>query len=154
MMYDAEDSKEPDGSGQRPAKRASESRNPGSRGVSVCQWQTSCEPTEAAAETLPPGGFLGQSPKPPEATLTLEGGASNPKVAQNLTPSSQARQRKYFAPPPGTPHKPQPAARFRKLGKRCFPNFRREADASHPRWEAKRPRKLPLTQKAGANGQV
>ena len=51
---------------------------------------------------MPPGGFLGQSPKPPEATLTLEGGASNPKVAQNLTPTSQARQRKYFAPPNST----------------------------------------------------
>ena len=49
-------------------------------------------------------------------------------------------------------HKPQPAARFRKSGKRCFPDFRREADALHKRWEARRSRTLPLTQKTGANG--
>ena len=51
-------------------------------------------------------------------------------------------------------HTPQPAARFRKLGKRCFPNFRREADALHKRWEARRSRTLPLTQKTGADGKV
>ena len=83
--------------------------------------------------------------------LDLRGGASSPKVAQNLTPSSQARQRKYFAPPPGTPHKPQPAARFRKSGKRRFPGFRREADALHKRREAKQSRKMPPTQEDTAN---
>ena len=51
---------------------------------------------------------------------------------------------------PGTPPKPQPAARFRKLGKRCFPDFRREADAQQKRWEAKRPQTMPLIQKTGA----
>ena len=40
-------------------------------------------------------------------------------------------------------HTPQPAARFRKLGKRCFPNFRREADALHKRWEARRSQEMP-----------
>ena len=51
-------------------------------------------------------------------------------------------------------HKPQPVARFRNLGKRGFPKLRREADALHQRWEAKRPRTLPLSQKTGVNGQV
>ena len=39
-------------------------------------------------------------------------------------------------------HTPQPAARFR------------EADALHKRWEARRSRTLPLTQKTGADGKV
>ena len=47
-------------------------------------------------------------------------------------------------------HTPQPAARFRKLGKRGFPNLRREADALHQRWEAKRSPTLPLTSENGS----
>ena len=35
-------------------------------------------------------------------------------------------------------HTSQHPARFRKLGKRCFPNFRREANGQQKRWEAKR----------------
>ncbi len=47
-------------------------------------------------------------------------------------------------------HTPQPAARFRKLGKRGFPNLRREADGQHQRWEAKRSPTLPLTSEDGS----
>ena len=42
-------------------------------------------------------------------------------------------------------HTPQPAARFRNLGKRGFPKLRREADALHQRWEAKRSGQMLLT---------
>ena len=37
-------------------------------------------------------------------------------------------------------HTPRHIARFRKSGKRRFPDFRREADALQKRWEAKRSR--------------
>ena len=41
--------------------------------------------------------------------------------------------------------KPQYPARFRNLGKRGFPKLRREADALHQRWEAKRSAQMLLT---------
>ena len=41
-------------------------------------------------------------------------------------------------------HTPRHIARFRKSGKRRFPDFRREADAQQKRWEAKRSRERPL----------
>jgi len=47
-------------------------------------------------------------------------------------------------------HTPQPAARFRKLGKRGFPNLRREAASQQKRREAKRSRTLPLTSENGS----
>ncbi len=48
-------------------------------------------------------------------------------------------------------HKPQHIARFRKLGKRRFPILRREAASQHPRWEAKRPQTMSLTQEDTAD---
>ncbi len=94
--------------------------------MSVCQWQTSCELTEPAGETSAPKVL----------PLTLKG--RRQEIQKEAAPSS------YLPSPLEAPnraaHTPQPAARFRKLGKRCFPNFRREADALHKRWEARRSR--------------
>ena len=53
-------------------------------------------------------------------------------------------ERRPYAP------KPQYTARFRKSGKLRFPDLRREADAQHRRWEAKRPPTLPLTSENGS----
>ena len=82
--------------------------------------------------------------------LTLHlGGAFSPKERHHPTPITQVRQRHPTAPPP-VPHKPQYLARFRNLGKRGFPKLRREAASPQKRWEAKRPRTLPLTSENGS----
>ena len=69
-----------------------------------------------------------------------------------MSDGPQASERGTLSAAPRSAPKPQHIARFRKSGKRRFPDFRREADAQHKRWEARRPRTLPLTQKTGANG--
>ncbi len=106
----------------------------------MCQWHTSCEPTEPAGETLAPCRGLGVSERqwrssceptepagetsaPKVLPLTLEGGARNPKVAQNLTPTSQARQRQKAAPP----NHPEQRKSV-DLGKHSFSKSRRAAD--------------------------
>ncbi len=102
------------------------------------------EPRPGSRGACPLAGVRGQSPC--DLALDLRGGARNPKVAQNLTPTSQARQRQKAAPP----HKPQPAARFLLFQNPRFWNRRREAASQQKRWEAKRSPTLPLTSENGS----
>ena len=71
---------------------------------------------------------------------TKEGGAPKEKERRTTLDGHHNSERRSRS----AAHKPQHIARFRKLGKQGFPNFRREADALHQRWEAKRPRELLL----------
>ncbi len=87
---------------------------------------------------------VGQSPTTLPLTL---GGARNPKERQHLHSHSLSSTEA----PNCAAHTPQHIARFRKLGKHRFPDFRREADALHRRWEAKRSREIVLTVRQGPN---
>ncbi len=67
-----------------------------------------------------------------------------------MSDGPQASERGTLSAAPRNAPKPQPVARFRKPGKRRFPDFRREADALYKRWEAKRSHTLPLTSENGS----
>ena len=70
-----------------------------------------------------------------------------------MSDGPQASECGTLSAAPRNAPKPQPVARFRKSGKRRFPDFRREADALHPRWEAKRSHTMLLTLGQGPDGQ-
>ena len=78
-------------------------------GVSACQWHASCEPTEPAGETRAPAVL----------PLTL-GRRSKRKERGRIQVGPPELERSTLS----AAHEPQPAARFRKSGKRCFPDFR------------------------------
>jgi len=87
-----------------------------------------------------------------DLALDLKGRRSKRKERGRIQFGPPQLERRSLSAAPRNAPKPQPTARFRKLGKLRFPNFRREADTQQKRWEAKRSRTLPLTQKTGANG--
>ena len=97
---------------------------------------------------------MGRSPMP--LPLTFRAAPLSSKERQRSAPNAQVRQRHQSSRSElfRAAHTPQHIARFRKPGKRRFPDFRREADALYRRWEAKRSHTLPLTRKTGANGKV
>jgi len=98
-------------------------------------------------------GFGDRVPEVLPLTLTLGRRIKSQSGAEPNAQLSSPSEEVFRAAPRNVP-KSQHPARFRKLGKPRFPNLRREADALHPRWEAKRSRALPLTQKAGADGKA
>ena len=102
------------------------------------------------------GPLRGSGQSPEVWPLTVRAAPLSSNERQHLTLISQVRQRHQSSRSElfRAAHTPQHIARFRKSGKRRFPDFRREADAQQKRWEAKRSRTLPLTQKTGADGKV
>ena len=70
-----------------------------------------------------------------------------------MSDGPQTSERRTLSAAPRSAPKPQHIARFRTLGKLGFPNVRREADALHRRWEAKRSSILLLTLGQGPGGQ-
>ena len=94
-------------------------------------------------------GFGDRVPEVLPLTLTLGRRIKSQSGAEPNAQLSSPSEEVFRAAPRNVP-KSQHPARFRKLGKPRFPNFRREADALHPRWEAKRSRTLPLTSENGS----
>ena len=94
-------------------------------------------------------GVWGQRPQ--GLALDLRGRRAKEKGETEGNSPLNVRTRHQPAPLPGP--KPQHLARFRKIGKPGFPIFRREADAQHPRWEAKRSCEMLLTLGQGPDRQ-
>ena len=92
-------------------------------------------------------GFGGSAPKVWPLTF-----GRRQKSQSGAEPNSQLPS--LSEAPNRAAHKPQYIARFLLFQNPRFWNRRREADALHPRWEAKRPPTLPLTRKTGANGKA
>ncbi len=88
-------------------------------GVSVCQWQTSCEPTESADETRVPKVW----PLTVRAARKKEGTAQSVRRPQNVS----ARQKPA---PPNSPNSANPLT----WGTERFPKSRRAADWPSETW--------------------
>ena len=112
------------------------------QGVSVCQWHTSCEPTEPAGETRRPLAGVGAAPQGP--ALDLRGGAQSEWREAEL-PSLPLRPTEAVFRAAKEPGQHDSA----KLGNLRFPNLRRDADWPSEAWGPRRSHQPPFSEYSG-----